>query len=146
MSLRREVINEQKARFAAITTANGYHFTVKTVAEWQTTPLDEAKLPAVIISDPDDTKRPDDPNSGAHTWDLNMVLDFVLNEAAQTSENADKAIEDFQKAVLVDPRWGQRARRTEEVSYTKRLDTSGARVAGVQIKYKIVTSRKPFTN
>lgn len=146
MTLRRDLINEQLARFATITAANGYNFTVKTVREWQGTPLDDVLLPAILISDPEDTKRPDDPNSGAHTWDLNMTVDFVLNEAAQTSENADKAIEDFMKAVREDPRWGKRARLTEEVSYSKRQDPTGARVAGVQIKYKIVTSRKPFTN
>lgn len=146
MILRRELMDEQKARFATMTTANGYNFTFKTVAEFQTTPLDDAKLPAILLFDYDDTKRPDDPNSGTNTWDLNMTADLLLNEAAQTSENADKAIEDFMKAVRVDPRWGQRARRTEEVSYSKRLDPSGTRVAGVQIKYKIVTSRRPFTN
>jgi len=146
MILRRELVDEQKTRFATITTANGYNFTVKTVAEFQTTPVEDAQLPAIFIFDYDDTKRPDDPNSGTNTWDLNMTVDFLLNEAAQTSENADKAIEDFIRAVRVDPRWGQRARRTEEVSYSKRLDPSGARVAGVQIKYKIVTSRRPFTN
>lgn len=146
MILRRELIDEQKTRFATITTANGFNFTVKTVREWQTTGIDDVLLPAIFIFDYDDTKRPDDPNSGTNTWDLNMTVDFLLNEAAQTSENADKAIEDFIRAVRTDPRWGQRARRTEEVSYSKRLDPSGARVAGVQIKYKIVTSRKPFTN
>jgi hypothetical protein len=145
--LRQNIVDANLTRFAQITVANGYKTNIGLVVrEWQTTPLDETERTAILVHDPIDLVQPDPngPNSSKRTWALQIVVDAVLQEAAQNAVEARKAISDIFKAIGVDPSWGGLARRSEEVSARILRDKSGANVTGAQVVYKVLTSRKPF--
>jgi hypothetical protein len=152
MSTRQQIVDAQIARFTtgatAITTANGYATNIGSKGkEWQTTPLDEAQMDAILVRDTIDRERndPNGQNSSRHTWELEMIVDAVLVETGQNAVQARRAIADIKKAVAVDPTWGGLARRTEEVSDQVMATKDGTRVGGAQVIYKIITSRKPWT-
>ncbi len=144
---RQTLVDRILARFAGITTAGGYQTNIGAKKkEWQTTPLDESESPAILVRDPVDVVRPDPngPNSSKHTWAQQIIADAVLPESDQNAVEARKAISDIKKAVAVDQTWGGLAKRSEEVSDKLMLDKTGARVAGVQVIFNVITSRRPW--
>lgn len=144
---RQTLVDRILARFATITIANGYLTNVGAkVKEWQTTPLDETELTTLLVRDTIASVRPDPngPNSSKHTWTQQIIVDAVLQESAQNAVEARKTISDINKAVAVDQTWGGLARRSEQVNEKLMLDKSGARVAGVQVIFNVITSRRPW--
>jgi hypothetical protein len=142
---RQTLVDRILARFALITVANGYQTNIGAkVKEWQTTPLDENELTTIMVHDPIAQIRtdPKGENSSKHTWATQIVVDAFLQEAAQNAVEARKAISDINKAVGVDQTWGALARRSEQVS--EKIMTDATRVAGVQIIFNVITSRKPW--
>jgi len=139
------------ARFALIKIADGYQTNLGlALKEWQTTPVDDTELtekPAILlVRDFVATRQPDKDgeNSSRHTWKTQIVVDAVLQESAQSPVEGRKALSDLRKAVGVDPTWGGLARRSEESSEKLMLDKEGGNVAGVQLIFYVVTSRKPW--
>ena len=144
---RQTLVDRILARFALITPGNGYQTNVGAkVKEWQTTPLDESELTTLLVRDTIASVRPDPngPNSSKHTWAQQIIVDAVLQESAQNAVEARKTISDINKAVGVDQTWGGLARRSEQVSEKLMLDKPGGRVAGVQVIFNVITSRKPW--
>jgi hypothetical protein len=147
MSDRQTLVDRILARFALITTGNGYQTNVGAkVREWQTTPLDENELSTILVRDPIASVRPDPngPNSSKHTWAQQIIVDVVLPESGQNAVEARKAIADINKAVGVDQTWGGLARRSEQVNEKVMLDKPGGRVGGAQVIFNVITSRKPW--
>lgn len=145
MSLRQQLIDAVKTRFALITIAGGYQTNIGSkLREWHVTSLDTDQLDTLIIRDTIDAVLPDDPNSGKRTWNLTIIADAIFTAADDNPAKARKAIADIKKAILVDQRWGGLARRTDEVSDQLMIEKEGTRVGGAQVIFKIVTSRKPF--
>src|SRR6266498_1390396 len=131
---RQTLVDRILARFALITTANGYQTNVGAkVKEWQTTPVDESDVTTLLVRDTIATVRPDPngANSSKHTWTTQIIVDAVLQEAAQNAVEARKTISDINKAVGVDQTWGGLARRSEQVNEKLMLDQPGGHVAGV---------------
>ena len=146
-SERQTLVDRALARFATITVANGYQTNIGAkVKEWQTTPLDETELGSLLVRDTIASVRPDPngPNSSKHTWSQQVIVDVVLQESAQSPVEARKTISDINKAVGVDQTWGGLARRSEQVSEKLMLDKPGGRVAGVQVIFNVITSRRPW--
>ncbi len=145
-NLRQELVDKVRARFAAITIANGYRTDsgAGLMPDWYSTPLDESQLPALIVFDAIDTRLQDDPNSGAHPWALRVITNVVFGPAADNPATARQAIADIKQAIALDPRWDGLARRSEEISDELKLDKEGTRVAGAQVIFQIITSRRPF--
>ena len=148
---RQDLVDAVNARFTtgatAITASNGYRTNIGAKGkEWQTTPLDAAQMDAILVRDQINRRRPDPngENSSKHTWALLMIVDAVLSETGQNAVQARKAIADIKQAVAVDPTWGGLARRSEEVSDQIMTDKEGTRVAGAQVVFNIITSRKPW--
>jgi len=144
---RQTLVDRILARFALITVANGYQTNIGAKEkEWQTTPLDENETPAVMVHDPIAQIRtdPKGENSSKHTWATQIVVDAVLPESAQNAVEGRKAISDINKAIGADQTWGGLARRSEQVSEKLMLDQSGTRIAGVQVIFNVITSRKPW--
>jgi hypothetical protein len=144
---RQTLVDRILARFALITTAGGYQTNVGAVVrEWQTTPLDEAEITTILVRDPVATALPDPngPNSSKHSWAQQIIVDAVLQESAQNAVEARKTISDINKAVGVDQTWGGLARRSDQVSEKLMLDKEGGHVAGVQVIFNVITSRRQW--
>lgn len=144
---RQTLVTAILARFALITTAGGYLTNVGAkVKEWQTTPLDETQLTTLLVRDPIATKLPDPngPNSSRTLWSTQIIVDAVLPEGGQNAAEARKTISDINKAVGVDQTWGGLAKRSEQVSEKLMLDKPGGLVAGVQVIFNVITSRRPW--
>ena len=144
---RQTLVDRILARFALITVAGGYLTNVGAkVKEWQETPLDESELTTILVRDTIATVRPDPngPNSSKHTWAQQIIVDAVLQESAQNAIEARKAISDINKAVGVDQTWGGLAKRSEQVNEKLMLDKTSGRVAGVQVIFNVITSRRPW--
>jgi hypothetical protein len=151
MNLRQSIVDAILARFATIAIASGYQTNLgANVKEWQTTALDETDVAsgALLVRDPVDTKREDPLGeaSSRRTWELQIIVDAVLQESAQNAVQGRKAISDIKKAVAVDQTWGALAKRSEEVSDKLMLDKADGHVAGVQVIFNVITSRKPWDN
>ena len=150
MSLRRDLVVKVKTRFATITTASGYQTNIGSkIKVWHNSSLDAGQLDAIIIRDLDDTKDPDDPNSGRKTWKLRITADAVFQPSTDNEANAEKArkaIEDICTAVALDDRWDKLARRTDEVKTSLLLAKDELTVAGSRVTFDIVTSRSPWTS
>ncbi len=145
MSLRQQIVDAVKTRFALITIANLYETNIgNKLREWHVTSLDTAQLDTLVIRDTIDAVQPDDPNSGKRTWALTIVADAIFSPADDNPTKARKAIADIKKAIAVDHRWGRLARRTDEVNDQLMIEKEGTRVGGAQVIFKIITSRKPF--
>jgi hypothetical protein len=141
---RQAIVTAIKARFANITTANGYRTNIGAIQkEWQTTPLDAGEKPAHMIQDPLDTKLPDKNGefSSRHQWALDIHVQTVLAEADQTAAEARKSISDVKDAVKVDPTWGGLAKRSEEVSDRVTRDPAGTNTTGGLVIFRVITSR-----
>lgn len=144
---RQTLVDRILARFALITTANGYLTNVGAkVREWQTTPLDETELTTLLVRDTIASVQPDPngSNSSRRTWSQQIIVDAVLPETAQNAVEARKTISDINKAVGVDQTWGGLARRSDQVNEKLMLDKTGGRVAGVQLIFNAITSRRPW--
>lgn len=144
---RQTLVDRILARFALITIAGGYLTDVGAkVKEWQTTPLDESELTTLLVRDPVALVQADEngPNSSKRTWSTQIIVDAVLPESGQNATQARKTISDINKAVGVDQTWGGLARRSEQVSEKLMLDQPGGRVAGVQVIFNVITSRRPW--
>src|SRR5688500_19999684 len=115
MANRQALIDAVKTRAATITIANGYQTNIGSkVKEWQTTALESADLPGLVIQDPLESTivGEDGENSGLYRRELEIIFDAVLQESAQNAVEARKAIADVIKMIGVDPTWGGLARRT----------------------------------
>lgn len=150
-SNRQSIVDAIIARFTtgatAITVANGYQTNIGAKGkEWQTTPLDASQLDAILVRDQIDKERPDanGQNSSRHTWELEIIIDAVLSETGQNAAQGRKALADIKRAIAVDPTWGGLAKRSEEVSDQLMTDKEGSRVAGAQLIFKVITSRRPW--
>ncbi len=147
MNDRQTLVDRILARFALVTVANGYLTNAGAkLREWQTTPLDESELTTLLVRDTVATVQPDPngPNSSRHTWSQQIIVDAVLQESAQNAVEARKTISDINKAVRVDQTWGGLARRSDQVNEKIMLDKPGGRVAGVQVIFNVITSRRPW--
>jgi len=147
MSNKRQLIFDQvKARFATITTANGYPSNVgQKIFEWQTTTVDKASLPCTLLSDPVETaSEGESKNAGLLTRHLEIEASLLLAEANQTAAKARAALEDVIKAIGTDQKWNNLARRTVPVSDELKLDDEGLRISGVRMRFNIEYGRVPW--
>jgi len=111
--------------------------------EWQTTTLEPADLPALLVSDPIENSIVPEAgeNAGLYRRELEIVFDAVLAEAGQNATEARKAIADIIRMIAVDPTWGGLARRTIPISDQLMLDDTGTRIGGARVRVKIIHSR-----
>lgn len=144
-SRRQSIVDAIKARFAGITSANGYQTDVGAhVKEWQVTALEGEELPAAIISDPREKALIDNKNSGSFTRQLTIIVSMVFDESTITPEEARKALADANKAIGVDPRWSGLATRslpdTEEVI----VDPQSKKLGGARVTFIVEYQRKAW--
>jgi len=104
-SVRQRIITAVLARFAAITTANGFQTDIgENVTEWNLIPIQERLLSGVDVSDPKDTAEPAVSNSGEdHELTLKATHHWKSGDA--TPENLRKATADIFRAIGLDRYW-----------------------------------------
>jgi hypothetical protein len=145
-SIRQQLIDKVKTRFAGITTAGGYATNIGSHQfEWLMTPLESSDLPAHIIRDEVEDTTITEKNAGHLSRSLKITVDLVLAESDATAANARKAIADVIKAVGVDDKWGGLARRTLPVRDEIMADPEGQRVSGARVTFTIDYGRSAWT-
>jgi hypothetical protein len=106
-SIRQKIIDAVAARFASITTGNGYETNIGSkVYVWrnlEASPLDANDLPAINIRDPKcETQQQ---TSGVHTHMLHIEAVVMASKSTTESKTVRKMIADVTKAVGVDRQW-----------------------------------------
>ncbi len=105
-TLRQQIMDRIRARFAGIRTAAGYGTDIGAhVFEWKISPFQEPDIPGVAVRDPDDEK---EAASGSRTRHRLMVeaTAVVSGDLGDVPAQMRDAIEDLQAAVAVDEKWG----------------------------------------
>lgn len=146
---RQQIVDAVKARFALITTANGYQTDIGLKqTEWNPGPRgadpEAEELPSHDIRDEDETPEIKDKNSGTYSRSLEIVALGYVRETADGAALTRKALEDMIKAVGVDPTWGGLARRTLPDTDGIAVDSLGQRVGVAHLKFKVEYSRRPW--
>lgn len=148
MSKRQDIVAAVKARMATIITANGYTSNVgQKIFEWQLKPVEPADLPCILLSDPVEENLGAGEvgkNSSHRTFGLEFEISLLLAEADATAAKARVAIADVIKAIGADQQWNMLARRTEPVSDELILDSEGARISGVRMKFTVEYGRRTW--
>lgn len=144
-SKRQQIIDEIRSRATTILTRNGYSFDAgNNVKEWQTTPLSQQELPAILIRDEIEETDAVNPNSGLYDRKLRIQIDLVLAEKDQSATNARKALTDLITFVGKDPKWNSLARRSMPNADSIAVDEEGQRVSGAKIEFTVEYGRKPW--
>jgi hypothetical protein len=146
---RQQIVNAVKARFAAITAANGYQTDIGSKqTEWNPGPKgadpEADELPGHDIRDEIETTVVRDKNSGTYDRELEIVVIAELREVDSTATLARRALEDMIKAVGVDPTWGGLARRTVPVEDDINVDELGQQIGAARLRFKVEYSRRPW--
>jgi hypothetical protein len=146
---RQQIVDAVKARFAAVTVANGYQTDIGLKqTEWNPGPKgadpESDELPGHDIRDELETTVVKDKNSGTYDRELEIVVIAELREADATATLARRALEDMIRAVGVDPTWGGLARRTLPVEDDINVDELGQQIGAARLRLKVEYSRRPW--
>lgn len=146
---RQQIVDAVKARFALITTANGYQTDIGLKqTEWNPGPKgadEEAdELPGHDIRDEVETTPVKDKNSGTYDRELEIVVIAELREPGPGATLARKALEDMIKAVGVDATWGGLARRSVPIEDDINVDELGQWIGAARLRFKVEYSRRPW--
>jgi hypothetical protein len=104
-SVRQQLVNAVKTRFAAIRIANGYATEIGAWQyEWKTTPFAAEEMPGHAIEDLADEIKQGMVQRHEHKLTLRAVA--AIAAGPDTSAQLREAVADFHKAIGVDTRWG----------------------------------------
>lgn len=109
-TIREKILKNLVTTLQAVTVANGYNTTFKTVERLVANPIEaNLPLPCMVVHDVDDTDQTgrDDAGGGAmgfETFRMGMVVEFWMRETSKGSLSSDlnAALGDIYKAVTVD--------------------------------------------
>lgn len=146
---RQQIVDAVKARFAGITTANGYQTDIGLKqTEWNPGPKgadpEADELPGHDIRDEVEAAEVTNKNSGTFDRALEIVVIAELKEAGPGATLARQALEDLIKAVGIDPTWGGLARRTLPVEEDINVDELGQRIGAARLRFRVEYSRRPW--
>lgn len=149
---RQQIIDAVKARFALISTANGYQTECgMRLTEWHPGPKDASadadQLPGLDLRDAVEKAVVGDRvnrNSGLVERRLRLAVIAELREADATAAEARKAQADVERAIGVDQTWGGLAKYSVPVEADIVVDEKGQRVSGARVIFDVVYFRAPW--
>ncbi len=120
---RQQILDAVKARFAQITTANQYQTDIGArQTEHHPTSKGADELPAHDVRDEVETTDGSKRNAGTY----------------------ERALEDMERAVGVDPRWGGLARYSIPVESEVTVDDDGQLIGAARLAFDIIYDRAPW--
>jgi hypothetical protein len=144
-SVRQDIVDAVKARFALISRANGYLTDIGLKqTEWHLHPKDLEDTPGHDVRDGRELTIITDKNAGVYERQLEVMIIAEVPEAAGGATETRKALADMIKAVGVDPKWGGLARRTLPVDQDVTVDDAGNRIGAARLTMRIEYSRAPW--
>ncbi|MBT9169272.1 MAG: hypothetical protein DDT19_02628 [Syntrophomonadaceae bacterium] len=106
--IRQQIMDRVRARLQGITIANGFSFNLgANVFEWQVTPLQEARLPAIIYRDAENSIELIE----AHRNRLGVEIE-IMTRGDTAITDMRRMIADVYRAIGTDIQWGALALNT----------------------------------
>lgn len=138
MSNRQQIIDAIETRLKTILTTGGYATNAgQHVYVWRTTPLADADLPALLVSDTGVTKNMDVSTLDTDYWDL--LVDIEAATTGSSSREVMRSIlADVRKAVKVDLTWGGLALHTAFESADIALEQGEKLTGGNMTRLRII--------
>jgi hypothetical protein len=144
-SVRQDLVDRVKARFALITQANGYLTNIgQKQTEWHLHPKDLDDTPGHDIQDGREPAFIKEKNAGVYERRLRVMVIAEVPEPNPGAAETRKALADMIKAVGVDPKWGGLARRTLPVDEDVTVDDTNQRIGAARLTFDIEYSRAPW--
>ncbi|MBT9171352.1 MAG: hypothetical protein DDT18_01726 [Actinobacteria bacterium] len=109
ISIRQQIMDRVRARLQSITVANGFGFNLgANVFEWQVTPLQEVRLPAIVYRDVENSIELIE----AHRNRLGIEIEIMTRGGDTPIADMRRMIADVHRAIGTDIQWGTLALNT----------------------------------